>query len=143
MPKPFKFFNVWAEHQGFIPLVQKVWWCKYVKGSPMFRVCCKLRVLKPELKALNKKHFGDVFVRASVTKEELDSVQLKLDKQPFDLNLQGKERELCFHFASLCRAEESFATQKSRIQWLSLGDSNRFFFFSLLIIIGIGVSYLV
>lgn len=65
------------DHEGFLPLVHKVW-CKYIKGSPMFRVCCKLRALKPKFKALNKKHFSDVSVRASIAKEELDGVQLKL-----------------------------------------------------------------
>ncbi|XP_028066993.1 uncharacterized protein LOC114269841 [Camellia sinensis] len=83
---PFKFFNMWANHPDFIPVVRGVW-CKYVKGSPLFRICSKLRSLKPELKALNKKHFSDVSVRTSCAKEDLDRVQLQLDKNMGDSNL--------------------------------------------------------
>ncbi|KAF5937485.1 hypothetical protein HYC85_024991 [Camellia sinensis] len=71
--KPFKFFNMWADHPDFIPVVRGVW-CKYVKGSPLFRICSKLRSLKPELKALNKKHFSDISARTSCAKEDLDRV---------------------------------------------------------------------
>ncbi|KAL7255346.1 hypothetical protein ACSBR1_009489 [Camellia fascicularis] len=71
--KPFKFFNMWADHPDFIPVVRGVW-CKYVKGSPLFRICSKLRSLKPELKAFNKKYFSDISVRISCAKEDLDRV---------------------------------------------------------------------
>lgn len=129
--KPFKFFNIWADHPDFIPVVRGVW-CKYVKGSPLFRICSKLRSIKPKFKALNKKHFSDISVRTSCAKEDLDRVQFQLDKYLGDSNLQSLERDLCANFAKLCKEKESFATQKSRIQWLSLGDSNsRFFFHSI------------
>lgn len=39
--KPFKFFNMWATHPEFLPIVREVW-SKYISGSPMFRIYCKL-----------------------------------------------------------------------------------------------------
>ncbi|KAL7184384.1 hypothetical protein ACSBR2_026520 [Camellia fascicularis] len=73
--KPFKFFNMWADHPDFIPVVRGVW-CKYVKGSPLFRIYSKLRSLKPELKALNKKHFSDISGMCNLTISYLDWTDL-------------------------------------------------------------------
>ncbi|CAL5327717.1 unnamed protein product [Camellia sinensis] len=60
--KPFKFVDFWASHPEFIPIVNDVW-KKYIKGSPMFRVCQKLRSLKPTFKSLNKKEFSEISIR--------------------------------------------------------------------------------
>lgn len=126
--KPFKYFNFWADHKEFIPVVRSVW-CKYVKGSPMFRTCCKLRYLKPLLKDLNKKDFSDLTSRVQCLRSELESTQIKLDKVPLNLAVQANERNLCKRYVDLCKAEESLAHQKSRVNWLSLGDRSTNFFF--------------
>lgn len=34
---PFQFFNMWADHKDFLPLVGEVW-TKKVEGSPLFSV---------------------------------------------------------------------------------------------------------
>ena len=81
----------------------------------MYRICCKLKALTLGLESFNKKHFSEISVRAKCAKEELDAIQLKLDKHALDTNLQDKERALCLNSSSLSRAEESLAAQKSRI----------------------------
>ncbi|XP_028126071.1 uncharacterized protein LOC114322842 [Camellia sinensis] len=68
--KPFKFFDFWAQHENFIPVVSEVW-NQYIQGVPMLRVCQKLRDLKPILKALNKKEFSDVSSRVLATTMEI------------------------------------------------------------------------
>ncbi|KAL7197307.1 hypothetical protein ACSBR2_019903 [Camellia fascicularis] len=126
--KPFKFFDFWAKHDEFIPSVTSVW-NQYIHGVPMFRVCQKLRKLKPILKALNKKHFSDITTRVQISRSDLDSVQWKLDKDPGNPQLQSLERTLYKQYVDLTTVEESLAHQKSRVQWLSLGDRNSRFFF--------------
>ncbi|XP_028076039.1 uncharacterized protein LOC114278224 [Camellia sinensis] len=91
--KPFKYFNFWVDHKDFIPVVSSIW-CKYVKGSPMLRTCCKLRSLKPLLKDLNKKDFCDLTSRVQCLKFELESAQIKLEKDPLNLAVQAYERDL-------------------------------------------------
>ncbi|XP_028123193.1 uncharacterized protein LOC114320261 [Camellia sinensis] len=122
--KPFKYFKLWADHKKFIPIVRSVWW-KYVQGSSMFRTRCKLRSLKPLLKGLNKRDFS-VSSRVQCARSKLENAQIKLD---LNLEFQVNERNLCKKYVDLCNAEESLAHQKSRVQWLSLGDRNNAFFF--------------
>lgn len=99
------------------------------KGSPLFRICCKLRSLKPLLKTLNKKDFSDISSRVLYARDELEIAQIKLNKDPLSLQKQSSERNLFKKYSDLCKVEESFAKQKSRVQWLSLGDRNSSFFF--------------
>ncbi|KAL7161752.1 hypothetical protein ACSBR2_042264 [Camellia fascicularis] len=126
--KPFKFFDFWANHFSFLPRVHGVW-VKYIRGSPMFRVCQKLKTLKPILKDLNKKEYSEISTRVGAAKDHLLNSQIKLDKDPMNLNLQETERAAYVKYVDLSKAEESLAHQKSRIQWLGLGDRNSKFFF--------------
>ncbi|GLU16319.1 hypothetical protein SLE2022_327580 [Rubroshorea leprosula] len=58
--KPFKFFNFWAKHEEFLALVKQTWDSTQVTGCYMFQLCKKLKALKPVLKKLNKKSYGDI-----------------------------------------------------------------------------------
>lgn len=126
--KPFNFFDLWADHKDSLPIVNGVW-CKYVKGSPTFRVCQKLKMLKPILRGLNKKEFSEISTRVTHAKSHLESSQIKLDKDRLNFGLQEEERIAYARCVDLCKVEESLAHQKSRIQWLGLGDRNSKFFF--------------
>ncbi|XP_028119770.1 uncharacterized protein LOC114317256 [Camellia sinensis] len=126
--KPFKFFDCWSKHPEFISTVSSSW-NQYIRGVPMFRVYQKLRQLKVKLKLLNKKDFSDISLRVQASKTNLDLLQFKLDKDPLNCVLQGQEREEHKKYLDLRQVEESLALQKSRIQWLGLGDKNSSFFF--------------
>ena len=64
-----------------------------------------------------------------MAKEQLFNSQIKLDKDPMNLTLQEEERNAYGRYVDLSKAEESLAHQKSRVQWLGLGDRNSKFFF--------------
>ncbi|KAL9391725.1 hypothetical protein Peur_015645 [Populus x canadensis] len=57
--KPFRFFDMWMDHDEFMPLVKKVW-DQNSGGCPMYQLCCKLRKLKQELKLFNMAHFSNI-----------------------------------------------------------------------------------
>lgn len=44
----FKNLNLWAEHELFLPIIDRVW-KEEVKGSPIFRLLTKLKRLNKEL----------------------------------------------------------------------------------------------
>ncbi|KAL7246796.1 hypothetical protein ACSBR2_001828 [Camellia fascicularis] len=126
--KPFKFFDFWADHNDFLPRVFDVW-RKYIRGSPMFRVCQKLQTLKPILKDLNKREYSEISTRVVLAKDQLLSFQVKLDKDPMNVILQEEERGAYAKYVDLSKVDESLAYQKYRVQWLGLGDRNFKFFF--------------
>ncbi|XP_028083502.1 uncharacterized protein LOC114284753 [Camellia sinensis] len=110
--KPFKFFDFWLDHEEFLPAVSQIW-NEYIRGVPMFRVCQKLRQLKPVFKSMNKKKFSDN-TRVLATRSELNSVQWKLDKDPSNLDLQSHESTLYKQYVDLTIVEESLLIKNLR-----------------------------
>ena len=102
---------------------------KIHQGLYRFRVCQKLKTLKPILKDLNKKEYSELSTRVGVAKDHLLNSQIKLDKDPMNLTLHEEEKAAYGRYVDLSKAEESLAHQKSRVQWLGLGDRNSKFFF--------------
>ncbi|KAI8572120.1 hypothetical protein RHMOL_Rhmol01G0173700 [Rhododendron molle] len=94
----------------------------------MLRFSLKLRRLKFVLKDLNFKCFSNICSRVAQAREELSQVQSLCFSNPFDATLCAKEKEVLRTFMELSLAEEEFKKQKSRVQWLSLGDHNTRFF---------------
>ncbi|KAG5548914.1 hypothetical protein RHGRI_014320 [Rhododendron griersonianum] len=126
--RPFRFFNFLAEHPKFIETVQQVW-RKVIFGNPMYCVCEKLKHLQGDLKKLNTDEYSDLSARVASLRLQLAAIQSELGSHPNDPSKQAIERELCKQFLVFARAEESLAKQKSRVQWLKLGDQCTSFFF--------------
>jgi hypothetical protein len=70
-PKPFKFFNFWADHKLFLQWVEDGW--KHsVEGYSMFKLYSKLKAVKKILKVKNLEIFGGLRQKVNKTKNELD-----------------------------------------------------------------------
>jgi hypothetical protein len=119
-PKQFKFINFWTDHPKFMQLVSTVW-SQEIHGFPMFSLYQKLKSLKAELKKFNKDLFGGLSVRVQKARDDLERRLLLCPGHSILLQLE-KEKNHCF--MSLSNAEESFMKQKSRNNWLNLGDQN-------------------
>ena len=57
--KPFKFYNMWANHVDFNNLVNSEWQ-QYIEWTEQFVFCKKLQSLKHPLRQLNTNHFGHI-----------------------------------------------------------------------------------
>jgi hypothetical protein len=75
--------------------------------------------LKAELKKFNKDQFGGLEVRVQKDREDLERRLMLCPAHSIFLQLE-KEKNHCF--MSLSYAEESFMKQKSRNNWLNMGD---------------------
>lgn len=125
--KPFKFCNYWTNHPDFLEVVQKCWDTQ-VKRVPMYILYCKLKALKKELKKLNKSQFGAIRDRVTQAKSHLDNAQANLLHNPHNASFCLEEKGCLCNYVTLSNSEEAFLRQKSRINWLKLGDQNSGFF---------------
>ncbi|GJV12664.1 hypothetical protein Tco_1354205 [Tanacetum coccineum] len=125
-PKPFKFFNILTSHEKFLDVVKQEW-AMNVSGFHMYQVVKKLKILKkPFRKLLYDK--GNIHANVNRLRTELDSIQLSLDTDPFNIVLREREASCIVEFNQAILTEERFLKQKAKIQWLKEGDSNSSYF---------------
>ena len=128
-PRPFKFEEIWTREEASNLVVENAWRLK-VPGSPMFRLCKKIKQAKLELKLWNRSCFGNVQSKIKEAWKNLDQIQ-NLDPNPQNLE---KEANLCMKIQELLKREEILWRQKSRIKSLTSSDLNtRFFYLSTVI----------
>ena len=72
---PFKFFDFWADHPRFLPLISEKW-CKEVRGTPMYVLFNKLKNVKGALKEFNLKYFGKISERMLEAKRKMDEAHV-------------------------------------------------------------------
>ncbi|KAJ6952190.1 hypothetical protein NC653_041365 [Populus alba x Populus x berolinensis] len=94
----------------------------------MFKLTSKLRRLKPALRQLHFQHTNNITSRVAQAKASWDAAQYDIDNHPESEEAKVNERHLAAAYMQLCKDEESYFKQKSRIQWLQLGDRNTSFF---------------
>jgi hypothetical protein len=126
-PKPFKFYNFWMEHKGFLDWV-KEGWNTYVEGAPMYKLYIKLRSVKAVLKENNMVYFLNLKQRVNQARDNLTLAQKPVLANFGSADNLLKEKECLHAYVSITKVEESFLKQKARNQWLQLGDQNNSFF---------------
>lgn len=93
----------------------------------MTQFCWKLKVIKTDLKLLNRENFSKIQERVSETYSLLQHVQVSALQSPTPQLFQ-QERELHQKWLFLREIEEAYFRQKSRINWLREGDFNTTYF---------------
>ncbi|KAK4382375.1 hypothetical protein Sango_2877800 [Sesamum angolense] len=126
-PKPFRFFNMWADHRDFMATVENGWNLN-VEGTTQFCLCRKLKALKGHLKAFNNLHFSHISVRAKEADLALQDAQIQLESDPENATIRDSVRELKKKAVFLAEAERHFYYQKAKLHFLKMGDRNAKFF---------------
>ncbi|KAL2238068.1 UNVERIFIED_CONTAM: hypothetical protein Sindi_0998500 [Sesamum indicum] len=126
-PKPFRFFNMWADHLDFLTTVEQQWNLN-VEGTPQFNLCKRLKSLKGALKAFNTQHYSHISTRAKEADLALQYAQNQFESNPGDVTLQESLGDLRRKTVFLAEAKQHFFYQKVKIHYLKEGDRNTKFF---------------
>ncbi|KAJ6417093.1 hypothetical protein OIU84_002898 [Salix udensis] len=112
---PFKFLNLWAEKEDFLPMVHATWMEE--ADGPILQLTTKLRRIKKKLKEFHLLHSSHITRRVEEARKEWGKCQIDLDANPTNAGLGMQERKLAHQYNQLLSDEESYFRQKSRIQW--------------------------
>ncbi|KAH0636487.1 hypothetical protein KY289_036402 [Solanum tuberosum] len=132
MPKrAFNFCNVWARHPKFMDIVQRGWKIQG-EGCKMFQVVKSLKGLKKSFQELNREHFRNIPIEVEEDRMALAEVQKWLHQNPSDIALQEQEKQKCQRFRKSSYLAEVFLQQRSKVNWIKLGDDNTRYFYSII-----------
>ncbi|KAF5188349.1 hypothetical protein FRX31_022062 [Thalictrum thalictroides] len=126
-PRSFKFYNHWAQHPTFLPMVESLWKIQ-VPGNPMMRLTSKMKLVKDKLKDWSKTHFSRISEKVTTAKSDLDRIQSEIQVRPLDLNLATQEVEAIATYKELSRQEEASLFQKAKQKDVLFGDGNNTYF---------------
>lgn len=124
---PFKFQNFLPQHPSFLQVVETAWFQSGSEATDLSTLGFKIKGLKRVMKTLARDKFSDIQKRVIYTNSLLKDVQVQCLNQPNEENFKA-EKDLITHWTFLRGVEEAFFKQKSRINWLRLGDQNTLFF---------------
>ncbi|KAB5565243.1 hypothetical protein DKX38_005297 [Salix brachista] len=92
------------------------------------RLSTKLTLVKAHLIVWHRNNRSGISGRVVKAKEDWSTAQIQLDNDPQSEEFKEAERAAAINFNQLSRDEEAYYKQKSRINWLTLGDRNTTFF---------------
>ncbi|XP_019254002.1 PREDICTED: uncharacterized protein LOC109232710 [Nicotiana attenuata] len=125
--RPFRFLNCIADHHQFLQKVDQAWEERST-GGMMQLVWNKLKRVKEVIKEINTKHYKGVDERTKRIRKELRSTQEEMSSKLQRQDLIEKEKTLKDDLEKWILIEENIYRQRSRVQWLRLGDSNSAYF---------------
>ncbi|KAK3229309.1 hypothetical protein Dsin_001190 [Dipteronia sinensis] len=94
----------------------------------MFRLYARLKAVKRILKDKTSVCYGAIHQKVAQAKERLEQDQREILMYGGHADYVKKEKECLHEFLSISKAEEAYYKQKSRVQWLNLGEQNSYFF---------------
>lgn len=125
---PFKFENMWMKEPNFLTLIENWWKEGTYEGSKLFCFIAKLKSVKQKLLQWNSQHFKNIFSFKRLIEEQLAALNDKIILEGMDQESFQRERSLLLKYEDILSKEEIFWKQKSRENWLRMGDKNTKFF---------------
>lgn len=120
-PRPFKFEAAWIVHNDYQEAVQDAWGRR--RGKPIEA----LAQVRDQSIVFNRDVFGSIFKRKRHIEARFKGIQKALERVD-SLSLYHLEQSLQHEFNHILFQEELLWFQKSRENWVKLGDKNTSFF---------------
>ncbi|XP_058759182.1 uncharacterized protein LOC131632454 [Vicia villosa] len=124
--KSFKFPNIIASEDGFLEAVEQNWKMP-LEGQPMYRVWRKLYRLQKVILDRSKDIQG-ISQQISQARENLSSAQQDLIDDRLNADKIQRAKECLQDIIHLTTVEENILRQRSKVNWIKLGDSNNAYF---------------
>ncbi|XP_062103701.1 uncharacterized protein LOC133814803 [Humulus lupulus] len=112
--KPFRFFNMWTEHERFKAVVTQSW-NKSISTHGLDRIMMKLKRLTHVLRQFNKWEIGDVEHKYQVAKENYNHAQYQLQQDPHSAEFQAEEHKSFVNLVQQTRFYDSYLRQRGKI----------------------------
>jgi hypothetical protein len=103
-------------------------WSLEVEGVPIFCLYAHLKAVTRVLKAMTLDCYGAIHQKVAQARERPEKAQKHILLFGGQADCVRKEKECLHEFLPISKAEEAFLKQKSRVQWLNLGDQNSSYF---------------
>ncbi|XP_028784590.1 uncharacterized protein LOC114740585 [Neltuma alba] len=116
-PKPFKFLAAWTTHPLFPSPVRDNW-------TPSLPLETNLANLAIAAQQWNHEVFGEIGKNKRRLRGRINGVQRALETRPLSSHLNELDITLRSDYEMVCLQEELLWFQKSRANWINLGDRN-------------------
>ena len=123
----FMYFSFLSTHPEFLSSIKNAWEKEIMVRSKLFSLGQRLKNVKKACRDLNKRGFSNIQQQAKEAMVGLQDVQSRLLVAPSD-TLFREEFLARKKWKFFENAEKIFYKRKSRVRWLSHGDSNTTFY---------------
>ncbi|XP_050207497.1 uncharacterized protein LOC126656916 [Mercurialis annua] len=103
-------------------------WHRASSRCKMYRIVQQLKLLKSDFRELNKVRNNDISQKVTTMKDIVNSLQKDMMDDPFNSTLHEEERVCSKYLLKFMDWQENIVIQKSRMNWIKLGDQIRSFF---------------